>query len=207
VVIFLGANGTFVRPPNEPPLPILIGVLGPLVAFGAAYLGWGAFRSFALRANPVLLSAIQAWRAGGLGFLALAAHGVLPGLFSWPAGMGDIAIGVTAPWIVLALVRRPAFAASPIFKVWNLLGILDLVVAVSMGALNSGFVPGLTGTVTTAAMAQLPLVLIPAYLVPLFVMLHLAALLQARRQSPVVEDGRPRSRLTSVEAALGVPRG
>jgi hypothetical protein len=31
-------------------------------------------------------------------------------------------------------------------------------------------------------MAQLPLVLIPAYLVPIFLMLHLAALFQARRQ-------------------------
>jgi hypothetical protein len=30
-------------------------------------------------------------------------------------------------------------------------------------------------------MAQLPLVVIPAYLVPIFVMLHLAALVQARR--------------------------
>jgi hypothetical protein len=30
-------------------------------------------------------------------------------------------------------------------------------------------------------MAQLPLVLIPAYFVPLFIMLHLAALFQARR--------------------------
>jgi hypothetical protein len=30
-------------------------------------------------------------------------------------------------------------------------------------------------------MAQLPLLLIPAYLVPLFVMLHLTALIQARR--------------------------
>jgi hypothetical protein len=37
--------------------------------------------------------------------------------------------------------------------------------------------------VTTGPMAQLPLVLIPAYLVPLFVMLHLAALFQARRQA------------------------
>jgi hypothetical protein len=30
-------------------------------------------------------------------------------------------------------------------------------------------------------MAQLPLVLIPAFLVPIFIMLHVAALIQARR--------------------------
>jgi hypothetical protein len=41
-------------------------------------------------------------------------------------------------------------------------------------------VAALAGDVTTAALAQLPLVLIPAYFVPLFVMLHVIALLQAR---------------------------
>src|SRR5207253_4405346 len=129
------------------PLPILAGVLAPLVAFVAAYLGWRAFRDFILTADPVLLSAIQAWRAGGLAFLALNAHGVLPGMFAWPAGLGDIAIGVTAPWLALALIDRPAFGSSRLFVVWNLLGILDLVVAVSMGALSSGFVAGLVGDI------------------------------------------------------------
>ena|SRR6266851_8637421 len=183
VVFFLGANGAFVTPPGKPPLAILIAVLAPMAAFIVGYLGWSAFRAFILSADPVLLSAIQAWRAAGLGFLALAAHGVLPGLFAWPAGLGDIAIGVTAPWVAIALVRRSAFLTSPIFAVWNLLGILDLVVAVSMGALNSGFIPGVVREVTTAPMAQLPLVLIPGYLVPLFIILHLSVLFQARQHS------------------------
>jgi len=60
---------------------------------------------------------------------------------------------------------------------------LDLVVAVSMGALNSGFIPGVVREVTTAPMAQLPLLLIPGYLVPLFVILHLSVLFQARQHS------------------------
>jgi hypothetical protein len=192
LVFLLGANGAFVRPPEAPPFPILIGVTVPLVVFLAAYLGWGAFRESILAADLRLLTAIQAWRAGGLGFLALNAHGVLPDLFAWPAGLGDIAIGVTAPWVALALIRQPSFVSSRLFVVWNLLGILDLVVAVSTGALSSGFVAALRGEVTTAPMAQLPLVLIPAYLVPLFIMLHLAALFQARRQaSSMVEVSRP----------------
>jgi hypothetical protein len=180
LVFFLGANGAFVRPPDVPPIPILIGVMVPLVVFVGASLGSGTFRAFILGADLRLLTAIQAWRAGGLGFLALTAHGVLPGLFAWPAGLGDIAIGVTAPWVALALIRRPAFVNSRLFVVWNLLGILDLVLALSMGALSSGFVVGLVGEVTTAPMAQLPLVLIPGYLVPMFIMLHLVALFQAR---------------------------
>jgi hypothetical protein len=182
LVFLLGANGAFARQPGAPPVPILVGVTGPLVAFIAAYLVWGALRASVLAADLRLLSAIQGWRAGGLAFLALHAHGLLPGLFAWPAGLGDIAIGVTAPWVVLALIRQPSFVTSRMFVAWNLLGILDLVVAVGTGALGSGVVPGLVGEVTTAPMSQLPLVLIPAYLVPLFIMLHLTALFQARRQ-------------------------
>lgn len=183
LVLLLGANGAFARPPGALPIPILLGAAIPLVVFGAAYWGWRAFRALVLAADLRLLTAIQAWRAGGLGFLALMVHGILPGSFAWPAGLGDIAIGVTAPWVMLALVRRPAFVASRLFVVWNLLGILDLVVAVSTGALSSGVLGELTGRVTTAPMAYLPLVLIPAYLVPLFVMFHITALVQARRFS------------------------
>ena len=123
---------------------------------------------------------IQAWRFAGLGFLALYAHEVLPGLFAWPAGLGDMAIGMTAPWVVLALIRRPEFAASNGFALWHLLGLLDLVVAVTTGILGSGSAIGIGGEITTDVMGQLPLVLIPCYFVPIFIMLHLTALFMAR---------------------------
>lgn len=182
VVFLLGAAGAFVRHPGTPPIPIFIGATVPLVVFLIAYWGSAAFHAYVLAIDLPLATAIQAWRAGGLGFLALYAHGVLPGVFAWPAGLGDIAIGATAPWVALALVRRPGFATSRVFVVWNLLGILDLVVAVGVGALSSALASGAAGEVTTGPMAQLPLVLIPVYLVPLFIMLHLAALFQPRRR-------------------------
>ena len=195
-VFLLGAAGAIARPPGTPPFPILIAATAPVIVFLGAYWGWPAFRAYVLSLDLPLAAAIQAWRAGGLGFLALYAHGVLPGAFAWPAGLGDIAIGVTAPWVALALVRRPGFATSRVFVVWNLLGILDLVVAVGVGGLSSALASGAAGEVTTGPMAQLPLVLIPAYLVPLFVMLHLAALFQARRQaSSMVSVSRPGSSL------------
>lgn len=183
VVFLLGAAGAFIRPPGIPPIPILIGATVPLVVFLAAYRGSAAFHAYVLAINLPLATAIQAWRAGGLGFLALYAHGVLPASFAWPAGLGDIGIGVTAPWVALALVRRSDFASSRVFVVWNVLGILDLVLAVSVGALSSVLASGVPGEVTTGPMAQLPLVLIPAYLVPLFIMLHLASLFQAQRSA------------------------
>ncbi len=181
LVTFLGSQGAFVGRADSPPLAIFLGVTIPLAVFFAAYFGWSAFRAFVLSADLRLVSAMQAWRWAGLGFLSLYAHGILPGLFAFPAGLGDMAIGVTAPWMVLRLIRQPSFAASRRYRIWNILGIVDFVVAVSMGTLCSGFIPGLTLNVTTSAMAQLPLILIPAYMVPFFIMLHCTALFQARQ--------------------------
>ncbi len=181
LAFILGAGEAFVREPGAPPIPILVGVLTPILVFLIAYWSAGSFRDFVMSIDLPTGAAIQAWRLGGLGFIALYAYGVLPGIFAWPAGLGDMAIGATAPLVALALRRQPAFAAGRLFQVWNLLGILDLVVAVSLGALSSVLGYGISGVITTFPMAQLPLVLIPTFLVPLFIMLHIASLLQAAR--------------------------
>jgi hypothetical protein len=181
LVVLLGAHGVFAQPPGTPPLPIFIGFAVPIIIFFALYGFSRTFRAFVLGLDLRLVTAIQAWRFGGLSFIALYTYGVLPGLFAWPAGLGDIAIGLTAPWVMRALERRPEFAASKSFVVWNLLGILDQLIAVGTGTASALLAVGAAGEVTTAPMAGLPLVLIPVFLVPIFIMLHVAALLQARR--------------------------
>ncbi len=177
----LGANGAFMRAPGVVPLPILAGLLTPIFVFVAAFWTMGPFRDFVMSLDLPVVAGIQAWRVGGLGFLALYAYGVLPGLFAWPAGLGDMAIGLTAPLIILAFRRQPSFAAGRLFQVWNLLGILDLIVAVGLGATSAVLGIGISSEIQTFPMGVLPLVLVPAFLVPLFFILHLASLFQARR--------------------------
>jgi len=181
LVASLGLAGAFVAAPGTPPLPIAIGVAAPLVLFFAWLRLSQSFREFVLSLDLRLIAGMQAWRWAGLGFLSLYAHNVLPAVFAFPAGLGDMAIGVTAPWIMLALVRQPGFAARGAFIRWNILGILDLAIAVSIGALNATFTTGAPGEISTAPMATLPLLLIPAFLVPFFLMLHTAALMQSRQ--------------------------
>jgi len=181
LVSVLGAVGAFGAPPGSPPLPIFVGVAAPITMFFLFFWFSSAFRDFVLNIDLRVATAIQAWRAAGLGFVALYVYNVLPGSFAWPAGLGDLAIGLTAPWVMLALIRRPSFAASNVFVAWNVLGLVDLINAVSVGALSSALATGAPGEITTGPMAELPLVLIPAYLVPIFVMLHAAALFQSRR--------------------------
>src|ERR1700685_464125 len=181
LVLSLGAAGAFVGPPGTPPLPIAIGVAAPLVLFFVLLRLSQSFREFVLSLDLRLIAGMQAWRWAGLGFLSLYAQKVLPAVFALPAGLGDMAIGVTAPWIILALVRQPGFAASGTFIRWNILGILDLIIAISIGTVSAFFATGAPGEISTAPLATLPLLLIPAFLVPLFLMLHTAALMQSRQ--------------------------
>ena len=178
-VVVLGASGALGSPPGKPPLPIGIGFAAPLVLFFVALRLSRSFREFVLSADLRLLTGIQAWRFAGLAMVALYAHKVLPGGFALPAGLGDMAIGLTAPWVAAALTRQPGFATTGRFRLWNALGMLDLVAAVIDGAINAVQATGAPGQINTGPMAQLPLVLFPVYLVPLFFMLHVAALLQS----------------------------
>lgn len=180
LVILLGATEAFVTPGGTPPIALLITTTTPVIVFLGSYWISDSFRELILKADLRLIMAIQAWRIGGFSFLALYAYGILPGFLAWPAGLGDIAIGVTAPLILAALIRRPRFAASRTFGLWNVLGILDLVVAVSMGALGSRLLSDGSGTLATAPMSYLPLVVIPTFFLPAFIMLHMVALFQAR---------------------------
>jgi hypothetical protein len=181
LIFVVGASGGFVAPAGAPPLGLLIGLVAPLGLFLLGYRNIPQLREFILSADLRLIVGIQAWRWAGFGFLTLYFYGVLPGAFAWPAGLGDMAIGVTAPLVLARLLRRPDFAASKSFVAWNLSGILDLTVAVSIGALVPLLAPNFYGAVTTAPMTRLPLVLVPTYLVPTFLMLHLTALFQVRR--------------------------
>jgi len=181
LIFVLGARRAFVAPRGAPPLALLIGLLAPLSLFILGYRTIPPLREFVLSADVRIIVGMQAWRWAGFGFLTLYFYGVLPGIFAWPAGLGDMAIGVTSPLVLAALLRRPDFAASKRFVAWNLSGILDLTVAVSIGALVPLLAPNFYGAVSTAPMTQLPLVLVPTYLVPTFLILHLTALFQARR--------------------------
>jgi hypothetical protein len=181
LVVSLGASGAFVGRPGTPPIGIAIGFGAPLLFFFAWLRISRSFRDFLLSLDLRLVAGIQAWRWAGLGFLSLYAQHVLPAMFALPAGLGDMAVGFAAPWMVLALVRRPDFAASAAFIRWNVLGILDLVVAIGLGTLSATLSTGAPGQISTAPMATLPLLLIPAFLVPIFLMLHAVALMQSRR--------------------------
>lgn len=165
---------------QRPPIPLGLMAVVPVLLFAVVYLSSAAFRNFVLRANPRILSAAQSGRVLGAVFVILYYKGLLPAAFALPAGYGDIAIGVTAPLIAWAMSSHTT-PRRQIFILWNWLGILDLIAAVSLGIFNSNSPLGILASgATTQLMGSFPLSLIPTFLVPLFLIFHLITLARLR---------------------------
>lgn len=117
------------------------------------------------------LVAIQVWRIVGFAFLAVLALGGLPPLFALPAGVGDVIVGATAPLVAQNLHRQRLAVA------WHLIGIADLVVAITLGVTTSqGRAQLFEVTPTSDALLAFPLAIIPTFLVPISLALHLVGL-------------------------------
>ena len=176
-----GTSGIFTAGPDQVFRPVLLSVVVPIAVFLGVFAASPTFRGFVMSWDIRFLTMLQIWRVVGFAFLPLYAFGVLPGLFAWPAGLGDVAVGLTAPLVVLALMRRPEFARSGRFIVWNLLGLFDFVGAAVTSTLVSGAFPALSaGSITSAPLEYWPLILFPSFIVPLFVFMHLSVLFQVR---------------------------
>ena len=182
--MLLNALGYFEADPSKPPIPMLLAVIGPPTIFAILYLSSGPFRDAVLSLDLRLMTAMQAWRLVGVIFLVLYFYSLLPGVFAWPAGVGDILVGLYAPFVVAKMARDTSNWLGHAIGL-NILGLLDFVGAIGAGVLSSGSPGGvLSGPVTSDIMLDLPLALIPTFLVPFWIILHICSLIQLRR-SPV----------------------
>ena len=188
-----GAAHVFNQSAGGPPVALGLAVLIPILVFWIWFRSSAGFREFALSLDPRVLTIVQSWRIAGFVFVVLYFYGILPGMFANPAGWGDIAIGLTAPWVAMKLAE-PGHRKGFIF--WNALGLLDLIVAVTTGT-TSGLVH--PGGLAADAMTVLPLSIVPTFLVPLFGILHIIVIAQARRW-PEVEGARSRQRVAASAA-------
>jgi hypothetical protein len=128
-----------------------------------------------------VLVAVHAWRIVGVAFLWGVFQGVLPPMFGIPAGVGDILIGVTA--IPFAYFLRKGFSWSKYaLVVWTIVGIADLVMAISLGLITS---PGFG----ISTMTTFPWILVPTLGVPLALILHGITLYRLRNtQNPQLDN-------------------
>ncbi len=182
LLVFVGSLlGVFIGDASQPPLALGAGVILPVIVFLGGWFGSGRVQRFIDSLDIRAVAFAQVGRILGGVFLIVYALGGLPGIFALPAGWGDVAIGLTAPLVAWLLVKKTRFRLS-VLVLWNVLGLLDLITAVSLGILTSRSTLGvLAGETTSVLVVATPLSLIPTFLVPFYFMLHLIALDQARR--------------------------
>jgi hypothetical protein len=171
--IALAASGVLAT--NELLTPALIII--PVAGFALAYRTNPAFRSTVLSLDTGILVILHSWRMLGLGFLLLYAYNVLPGMFAWLAGLGDALAAVGATLIGIRLLRGRAVSKQAL-KAWNTCGLLDFLIAITVGTASRS--TWLGGEITTDPMAFLPLSLIPTLVVPFYMITHLIIFLQLR---------------------------
>jgi hypothetical protein len=157
------------------------GLLIPIVVGVALFWRWPLLRGIVEAAPQSWIVSIQVFRVEGLIFLILYAGGRLPGAFALPAGVGDVIVGLLAPVVGIAYVRGSRTSAGWL-RAWNLLGIADLVVAVTTGFFTSPSpLQLLAFDRPNELISAFPLVMIPVFLVPFAAWLHLASLQKLRQ--------------------------
>lgn len=185
-IFALSASGLhlFRNDSNRVGLAVALAALTPIVVFSLWFAASEKFRQFGLSLNPRTLTLVQSWRILGFVFVLLQAYSVLPAIFALPAGYGDMAIGATASLVAWKLAN-PGHRSTFIF--WQVLGIADLVMAVSLGTTARLLSPHGTSMV---AMTVLPLSLVPTFIVPLLLIFHVICIAQARAWKGVSDDTR-----------------
>ena len=109
----------------------------------------------------------------GFVFVIAGAYRILPNAFALPAGYGDVLIGVTAP-VAAMFLTKPERRGWLI--VWHLLGVLDLLMAVTLVVLASPQLRLIGRSLSTAPVMVLPLSILPTVGVPLVLILHITCL-------------------------------
>jgi hypothetical protein len=181
VVWSLAVNGVFQPIPGVTGLPKLpIAIFVPVI-IGLLVLLRSKSIAAVLDATPASwLIALQVYRIFGGIFLVNSVNGTSAGAFAWPAGIGDMLTGIMA----LPVAWRLAYGAEngrSAAMAWNIFGLFDFAVAVTMGVLSTPGPLQIFGLDIPAFAGTYPIVLIPAFAVPSSILLHALSIWRLRR--------------------------
>lgn len=173
LIVSFAAAGLFARSAGVGTLAIGAAVVTPVILGLIGFARSQAIRGFAQGIPLDVLVGVHAGRLLGVFFLGLYATGRLPATFALAAGWGDIFVGATALPLAWAVRRRVAGWRSLTWA-WNTIGTFDLVNAVALGV-GSADSPlrFIFERPDSGAIGTLPWVLIPGFLVPVYLLTHL----------------------------------
>ncbi len=123
-------------------------------------------RGWALQADERVLVAFHLTRFVGAWFLVLFAQGRLPFLFAVVGGWGDILVAVLA--VPLLLMGRADGWRRPVYTVWNVVGLADILFVVVTAARSA-----MTDPASMQVLLLPPLNLLLTFVVPIILVTHL----------------------------------
>ncbi len=181
VSLGLAITGAFDASIAGLPATLILGIVIPIFVFGITYRISEGVREFIgnLDIRPLIL--LHTWRMLGLGFVFLSYHNVISPVFAFPAGLGDTAAAIGALFLGVGLYAGKTVSVRAV-KLWNTFGLLDFVVAVTLGLLARPEMGVFSQTVTSAPMGLFPLVLIPGFVVPFYIITHWIIALNVQNQ-------------------------
>jgi hypothetical protein len=206
-LVALAAKGVFATgglgPVPGVPLAFALSTAFGLIAFFTS----PRFRAALLSVPMLPLVAVNVFRVEGVFFLILLAQNRVVAQFAHSAGIGDIITGVVAAAIVLlTIAKRPV--SNGALAVWNAFGALDLIVAIALGVLTSGLLPThiFAPPPPNNAVGLLPWLLIPTFLVPFHLLIHLTIATKLAKE-PSGAQQRTKAVILSVESEANVVEG
>jgi hypothetical protein len=150
-------------------------VLGALViALLSCYRASRSFRDWALTVDLRYLVSFHLTRFVGVYFLYLYSHRELPYEFAVPGGVGDIVVALVAIIVLVAPQKNPAI--PKMYRLWNILGFVDILLVVFTAARLALANPASMKTLT-----HLPLSLLITFLVPIIIATHLLIFVRLKR--------------------------
>jgi hypothetical protein len=158
---------------GQPPFKLAASILVPV---GIGVLLWRlmpAIRHWTDSWDLAILVGIQTFRVIGTVFLFVWWLGALPAIFAWVAALGDIAVGILALPTMIAVALKSSGWQARVRRL-TFAGLADFAMVLSLGALSAeGRLLHFAGGPTPAAMQVMPMVMIPGFLVPIFILLLL----------------------------------
>jgi hypothetical protein len=150
------------RPPAPPVIVAALTLLALLTLFVVSPL-----RTWATTVDLRALVALHLTRLpAGAYFLVLYQRGELPYAFAVPGGVGDMLVALLALGVLVG-VRPVTAGGRRLYGVWNLLGLIDILFVVGTAARIGAADPA-----ALLALLELPLSLLPTWLVPLIIASH-----------------------------------
>lgn len=185
----LGELGILAPPETATGVPyILFFLFGGTALLVLLAMATATGRNLLAAADQRELIGFQAPRVMGVIFLVGWAAGDIPWQFALPAGLGDIWAGIAGWQAYRALETGRADATALVWRA-NVIGLLDFAVAVLTGLMTSAGFLHVMAPENPNIINDFPLVLFPAFFVPIFLAAHVFSIMKLRRSARMAAAG------------------